>query len=397
MLWRYHWISFSLALNTYVLVETAAPAWQYIAIPGCVIFAAWIGIRAAECWKAGQWGAATGASLMFIMTVLANIYVAITAAALTHDAAIGSRSAKIQRTDSITAEIKDTREELRRQRSATAGATEGQIQAVLDRLEANPIFREEKRSNRCANDTAAESRTLCDQWRDEKGRLAAAQRITVLEERLGKLQQLSWNGTAATEQMIDADPGAKAMATITGLSEKLITAGFTGYLAVLLELIAAFAPAFCSPPPEPGEGSRNPVSKTKPNTVAAKVEAGLRKAHQGAKVAAKVREPSPEPVLTKPADPFSTWVAAKTFRVNDGSVNASALGESYDAWAAGSELPPITATMLGRKLRAMGIEKRKIGGRMAYTGIAIKSAPVLTVVGRTPENIARRAGTSTEI
>jgi hypothetical protein len=243
-LWRYRWITFSLALNTYVLVETNAPAWQYTAIPGCVVFAAWIGVRAAECWRDGQWGSATGASFLFAMTVLANIYVAITAAALTHDAAIGSRSAKIQRTDSITGEIKDTNDELRRQRSATAGATEGQIQAVIDRLEAHPIFREEKRSNRCANDTAAESRTLCDQWRDEKGRKAAALRIGELEARLGKLQQESWNGTAATEQMIDADPGAKA--TITGMSEKLITAGFTGYLAVLLELIAAFAPAFCS-------------------------------------------------------------------------------------------------------------------------------------------------------
>lgn len=379
-LWRYRWITPSLALNTYALVATAAPAWQYVAIPGCVVFAAWIGMKAAERWGDWRWGSASVASLLFVATVLANIYVAISAAAITHDALVGGRTAKIHQTDSINEQIADTKEELRRQRSVTAGATEGQIQAVIDRLEANPIFRDVTRSNRCANDTRPDSRTLCDQWRDERGRRDAARRIGELEARLGKLQEKSWSGTAATEQqMIDADPGAKVMSTLTGISEQFIAAGFAGYLAVLLELIGAFAPAFCLSEANPEGGSRSPVQKKKVNSVVGRVRAGLRKAQQGAKIAGKVSKPSSQPVKTKPADPFSTWIDAKTFRAEGSSTSAFALGESYGTFADANDLPPISPTMLGRKLSAMGIEKKKVGGKMVYA-IGLKAAPVLTVV-----------------
>lgn len=377
--WRYRWISFSLALNTYVLVETHAPVWQYIAIPGCVIFAAWIGVQAAESWKAGRWAASVGAALLFIMTVFANIYVAVQAAALTHDATVAARSGQIEKTGQLNEQIQAASGELRNLRSVTAGETEGQIQAVIDRLEASPIFRDEKRSNRCANDSVAESRTHCDLIRSQKGRKAAAQRIAVLEEKLDKLQAKVWDGKTDTVAMTDADPGAKAMAELTGFSEKLIAAGFTGYLAVLLELIAAFAPAFCTPRKEPDEGSRNPASKGVPIRVAAKVGVGLRKAQQGAKVAGKVSKPSPAPVPTEPSDPFSTWVEAKTFRAEDGSASAAALKESFDAWADENDLPPITPTMMGRKLDAMGIGKKKVAGRMTYLGISLKAEAALRV------------------
>jgi hypothetical protein len=49
-------------------------------------------------------------------------------------------------------------------------------------------------------------------------------------------------------------------------------------------------------------------------------------------------------------------------------------------WAADADLLPITATMLGIKLKAMGIVKRKVRGKMVYLGISLKAATGLKVV-----------------
>lgn len=376
-LWLYRWLAPSMALNSYVLIETNAPVWQYIAIPGCVIFAAWIGVRTAECWKAGQWGSATGASLLFILTVLANIYVAITAAALTHDAAIGSRSAKIEKSTGVAEAIKETKAELTTKRSETSMKTEGQIQAAIAQLESSPIFRDEKRSNRCANDSVSESQKLCEQWRGEKGRLAAAQRIVVLEERLGKLQEKSWGGTAETESVTDADPGAKAMATITGLSEKFITAGFTGYIAVLLELIAAFAPAFCGGAPVVREigGDRTLT----PGPAVEPVVPAVAEIPSPATIPAVVRL-SPAVADVSNLESVRAWWEAQIIHRQGTNIQANALYAVYVKWCSDQGITPV-------KMRSWGDYMKKqlkmstfvdSGRRTHYTNIAVR--PALKVV-----------------
>lgn len=122
----------------------------------------------------------------------------------------------------------------------------GSIAAEMAKIERDPIFTLENRSAGCTNDTADESRKLCDRWRIVKGQKTDRQKLDALvadlDEAQGKVDRLNTGGTLKKANIL-----ASTLADKTGGDEGviliiiavLLALGIEAGSSVLLALAAA--------------------------------------------------------------------------------------------------------------------------------------------------------------
>jgi hypothetical protein len=189
---------------------------------------------------------------------------------------------------------------------------------------------------------------------------------------------------------MEADPGAAALAFMTGFSEKVITAGFAGYLAVLLELIAAFSPAFCAPSPRLTEpqivspttpGGRQSIgcSAQQQPAVTGSPTTHL-PAHRPPTAGKSVARRLPAIENARPS--ITGWWTAGTVEAPDGRMQSTAGYDAYRQWCATRDIKPASHRTWGDFLKmVLNIETEVDDGRRTfYLGRVLRTPPTLVAV-----------------
>lgn len=266
----------------------------------------------------------------------------------------------------LTRELTRTREELSELGSVRLPET---VASAIAATKHDQIY---TRSGECTDATAKSSRDLCARLADLKGELAIAQEAAALRDRIRNLQA-NLSGLDMDKVLRSADPQAEALARLTGWPPMDVRTGLALLIAVLIELgsgLGLWLATAGSPGPAQAFVSR---------------KQGLQNPIQGPIVHA---DGSQMPLLENSGfsanDEFTveTWAADRIERSLHGQVTPSELRDDYAAWCRARGGEPVSDNKFGRDLSALGLVRKRTGGRTLYLGIGLveRNPPALQVV-----------------
>ncbi len=233
----------------------------------------------------------------------------------------------------------------------------------------------------CTAVTGKEGRGFCQGYHELTAELAAAKdaerlgaRIAVLSEKL--------SGASGTSVMAEADPQAAVLAKLSGFEVATIQIAMTIFIALLLEVGSGLG-MYIAFSQWRLYDARSPVapamSSVASNTTAAVVAAPVREAApvQIAKPRSGANDnrsaPAPQRLIAPETDVERFY--KESVETQDGSsLTATELYEEYCAWCEEKEKEPLALPTFGREFGELGVQKAKLGGRVRYIGIALKTA-----------------------
>lgn len=184
-------------------------------------------------WAARRFAFVGIGSALFCVFLAASFAAALGFSSLNRGAVVGSKDAQASRLAVVAA---DYTRELARLNALTERRPVRVIEAELDGL------RQDRRwstSKECSEATAQTSREFCQQVAAVKGALAAAVEADRVRGRVGQLAKEKGDLEAAGAA-IDSDPQASLFARLSGVDIKHVQLGWVVFMAVLVELGAAF-------------------------------------------------------------------------------------------------------------------------------------------------------------
>jgi hypothetical protein len=405
-----------------LLAVSAAMNWQFGYNLGRTPFDGYIygaASAAADCMKAlvpfyffaairnRAWSQAASAFVVWAVVTAYSLTSALGHAALNRADTSGARSVQTQSYEGVRADLKRAQEQLSWVPQHRPAAT---VLAEIERTKTNKAW---GLSENCAKPAGRAETQLCDRHNALQAELGAAQKADTLEVRIAELRA-KLESKGGGHGSAEADPQAAVLTALFGkllpdVRQEDVQTMLTVFVAVLLEvgsglgMYVAFSqwrihevkapPAPRVAPMAVGPVPMNPASMT---TVAvaekpavpqlAKPRVGVANDNRLAAAAAAtstlpaVAAAPALPAVAPPVRMVAPESDVERFYkecvvVTDGAtVTATELYEDYCAWCETKSKEPLAFPTFGRTFGELGVKKDRIGGRVRYVGIALKSA-----------------------
>jgi hypothetical protein len=239
----------------------------------------------------------------------------------------------------------------------------GMMEQEIARLEKDRLWIVSKG---CAEIGGKTTRDFCQSANTLRAELAVAAEARTVEARVAEIQaKLDKSSGAAVAG--ESDPQAKVISQLTGQDQSSIQMGLTVMVALLLELGSAFgfyvAMSVWRVDEELHVKKRTPSPVAQPRTVAANE-------NRSSAISTLVEVPAK---LTAPETDVERFHKERISATEGSSVTATTLYEDYCGWCEEREKEPVTFPAFGRQFGETGVQKAKLGGRIRYIGIKLKS------------------------
>jgi hypothetical protein len=220
-------------------------------------------------------------------------------------------------------------------------------------------------SNGCTSIQGKTTRTFCQDLSGLRGELATATEARTVEKRIAEIRA-KLDNTAGNAVAGEADPQADALSKLTGQDKSLVQVSLTVLIALLLELGSAFGFFVASAVWRDDKGRRSPQPVAQPRVAPANE-------NRAAPVAAPAIVAEALPKLTAPETDVERFYKDRVSQEDKSNVTATTLYEEYCEWCEEREKEPMAFPTFGRQFGELGVQKAKLGGRIRYIGIKLKS------------------------
>ena len=210
-------------------------------------------------------------------------------------------------------------------------------------------------------------RDFCQSLNTLRAEHAVAAEARTVEARVAeiqaKLEKTSGHAVAG-----ESDPQAKVISQLTGQDLSNIQMGLTVMVALLLELGSAFGfYVAMSVWRVDMEAKKAPMPVAQPRTVAANENKSSETRSLASPIVAT-------PKLTAPENDVERFHKERILATEGSSVTATTLYEDYCGWCEERDKEPMAFPTFGRQFGELGVQKAKLGGRIRYIGIKLKTA-----------------------
>lgn len=369
---------------------------------------------AADCFKAlipffffaairnRMWSQAAAAALVWTVVVAYSMTSALGHAALNRLDTTGQRAVEAAVYKDLRADSKRAQEQLT---WIPAHRPADTVAAELNVLKAQRFWVVTKE---CAQPNGKQTRDYCQQFHKLNAELASALQSQKLETRIAEL-----NGklahTAGGTVMAEADPQASVLAKLLGLDVSTVQTALTVFVALLIEIGSGFGMyvAFAywrlhDQKAEPARETAETVARTRQAIVPAAMPA-VATAAMAAPVEAEADEAplaieprragaNDNPVAHGvPDSDVQRFYRERVVGLEGASVTAQDLYEDYCDWCEQQDKVPFAAPRVSREIKELGVRKERIGGRVRYIGVALRSTLEREEDKKLPEPLPRAA------
>jgi hypothetical protein len=354
---------------------------------------------AADCFKAlipffffaairnKMWSQACAAALVWTVVLAYSMTSALGHAALNRLDTTGQRAVAAAAYGDLRADSKRAQEQLTWIPAHRPAET---VAAELNVLKAQRSWVLTKECTNVANKSA---RDYCQQFHKLNAELASAQQSQKLETRIADIGA-KLASTAGGTAMAEADPQASVLAKITGLDISTVQTALTIFVALLIEVGSGFGMYVAFAYWRLHDRKSEPV---------APAVASADRAVRAAPAVAGMESPAIETSVPAAPDTEEDRIAAsgsppRRFGANDNrvahgvpdsdvqrfyrervvglegsSVTAQDLYEDYCDWCEQQDKVPFAAPRVSREIKELGVRKERIGGRVRYIGVALRT------------------------
>jgi hypothetical protein len=374
---------------------------------------------AADCFKAlipfflfaairnRMWSQAAAAAVVWVVVVAYSMTSALGHAALNRLDTTGQRAVEAAVYKDLRADSKRAQEQLAWIPAHRPAET---VAAELNVLKAQRYWVVTKE---CTQPNGKQTRDYCQQFHKLNAELASGLQSQKLEVRIaeigGKLSH-----TAGGTVMAEADPQASVLAKLLGMDISTVQTALTVFVALLIEIGSGFgmyvAFAYWRLHDQIAEPARE-TAETAQAATTAQTAAYVRPAFVPAALPAVATAAEADVVPPAIAPPSVRRAGANDNPVTHGvpdsdvqrfyrervvglegaSVTAQDLYEDYCDWCEQQEKVPFAAPRVSREIKELGVRKERIGGRVRYIGVALRSALEHEEDKKLPEPLPRAA------
>ena len=327
-----------------------------------------------------MWSQAAAAAVVGIVMTAYSLTSALGHAALNRLDTTGQRAAEAQT-------YKDLRSDLARAQEQLGWVPQHRpVSVVQSDLDNAQNQRPWAWTKGCTDVTGKQGRDFCQSYHGLTAEIAAGREAEKLSVRISDLSGKLSNASGSAV-MAEADPQAAVLAKLSGFSIDTIQIAMTVFIALLLEVgscfgmyvafsqwrmydeVAPAAPvmaAIATPVITAAAAVAAPVRETVPVQISAKPRSGAND-NRTAPATQRIVPMAPETDVER--------FYKESVQTQDGSsMTATELYEEYCAWCEVKEKEPLALPTFGREFGDLGVQKAKLGGRVRYIGIALRSA-----------------------
>lgn len=337
-------------------------------------------------WRNRMWSQAFAAMVVWVVVTGYSMTSALGHAALNRLDMSGQRAA-------ATANYKDMRADTKRaQDQLTWIPAHRPPETVAAELNVHKAQRFWLVTTECTDVKGKSAREYCQQYHKLSAELASGREAQKLETRISDIGTKLARAAGGTV-MAEADPQASVLAKVTGVEVETVQTGLALLVALLIEIGSGFGMyvAFAYWRMHGHEPQTAVVSASTAN--AAPLRTADRTLALPPAEAVEAEEPAPLPAPAQP--PATARLGANDNRTpakrllpdsdvqrfyreevlaTDGmSITLNDLYNSYCNWSEDQEKEPLAMPTFSREFRALGVRKEKIGGRVRYFDIALRS------------------------
>lgn len=321
-----------------------------------------------------MWSQAAAALLVGAVCTVYSLTSAIGHASLNRFDTTGERQAAAQTYKDLRADLERAKEQLSWVPQHRPVATvEGEMAGLRNQ-------RPWSFTNGCAEVKGKQGREFCQSYHALAAEMASGQEAEKLEARIAEVSA-KLEGTSGTAVIAEADPQAAVLSRLSGVKVEHVQIAMTLFVALLLEVGSCFGMyiAFSQWRLYDREAPAAPrMAEVATHTAAAAVAVPVREAApvQIARPRSGANDnksaPAPQRLMAPETDVERFY--KESVHTQDGSsLTATELYEEYCAWCEVQEKEPLALPTFGREFGELGVQKAKLGGRVRYIGIALKS------------------------
>ena len=308
------------------------------------------------------WSQALAAGMLWTICLGYSMTSALGFAALNRADSTGERQVQ-------NAAYNDLRKELKRSEDRLSWMPQhrpaGMIEQEIARLEKDRFWVVTKG---CAEIPGKTTRDFCQSLNTLRAEHAVAAEARTVEARVAEIQA-KLDKTSGHAVAGESDPQAKVISQLTGQDLSSIQMGLTLMVALLLELGSAFGfyVAMSVWRIDVDNKKKTPIAVAQPRTVAA---------NENKSSEARSLAPSTftTPKLTAPENDVERFHKERILATEGSSITATTLYEDYCGWCEERDKEPMAFPTFGRQFGELGVQKAKLGGRIRYIGIKLKTA-----------------------
>lgn len=352
-------------------------------------------------WRSKMWSQAFAAAVVWIVVTGYSMTSALGHAALNRLDITGQRAV-------ASADYKDLRADTKRaQDQLNWIPAHRPPTTVTAELSVHKAQRYWVVTKECTEVTGKSAREYCQQFHKLSAELASGREAEKLETRItdiGSKLAKAAGGTAMSE----SDPQASVLANLTGIELQKVQTALALFVALLIEIGSGFGMyvAFAywrmhGHEPQtvsvraPAAAAAAPLETAEQRQTLALPPAEIREAEPAALPAPAAQPPSSARLgandnrtpVAKPMLPDSDvqrFYREEVLASDGSSVTLNDLYSSYCNWSEDQEKDPLAMPTFSREFRALGVRKEKIGGRVRYFDVALRSDQEATGDGRVP-------------
>lgn len=307
------------------------------------------------------WSQALAAGALWTICLGYSMTSALGFAALNRADSTGERQVQ-------NASYNDLRKELKRSEDRLSWMPQhrpaGMMEQEIARLEKDRLWVVTKG---CAEIPGKTTRDFCQSLNTLRAEHAVAAEARTVEARVAEIQA-KLDKTSGHAVAGESDPQAKVISQLTGQDLSNIQMGLTVMVALLLELGSAFGfYVAMSVWRVDMDAKKAPMPVAQPRTAAANEnKSSETRSLASPNVAA--------PKLTAPENDVERFHKERILATEGSSVTATTLYEDYCGWCEERDKEPMAFPTFGRQFGELGVQKAKLGGRIRYIGIKLKTA-----------------------
>ena len=264
----------------------------------------------------------------------------------------------------------------------------------------------------CTEVTGKSAREYCQQFHKLSAELASGREAEKLETRISDIGSKLAKAAGGTV-MAEVDPQASVLSKLTGVELETVQTTLALFVALLIEIGSGFGMyvAFAywrmhgAEPQTANVEVTASAAETAPLATAGRTLA-LPPVDVGeADVVAATPEPAQPPSTARlgandnrtpakrllPDSDVQRFYREEVLAFDGSSITLNDLYNSYCNWSEYQEKEPLAMPTFSREFRALGVRKEKIGGRVRYFDVALRSEQEGTNDSKLPASVSRAA------
>jgi hypothetical protein len=362
---------------------------------------------AADCFKAlvpffffaalrnKMWSQAMAAALVWTVVTGYSMTSALGHAALNRLDTTGQRAVEAATYKDLRADTKRAQEQLAWvPQHRPAETVQAEINAVKDQ-------RPWALTKGCTEVTGRSSREYCQRYHKLTAELASGQQAQKLEARIADLGAKIAKTNGGTV-MGEADPQASVLAKLTGLDVEHVQTALTLFVALLIEIGSGFGMyvAFAYWRLHDRTAAKVAEKESVTEALLPAAAAPAQAAQAGPELAAA--EPPPlrglgandnrsAPKQLLPDSDVQRFYRERIVAADGASVTVQDLYEDYCEWCEEEGKEAFAMPTFCKEFKTFGVRKEKIGGRIRYIGVALRSAGGQEGEKKLPHRLPRAA------